>query len=402
MDEAGRRAAGAEKDDSRIDSGRLHMSARKTAELPRPRSSTSAPLARRLVDMSGAIASLIVREHGPGELLQRLSDPFWFQAFGCVLGVPWQSHNMTTAVCSALKEAARKHGRDLGVVVCGGKGATCRKTPDEIRRACDRTGDQAEPLIYASRLTSRVDSMCVQDGFDLYHHTFLFVPGSGAWAVVQQGMNSGRRVARRYHWNSLRLRNFVSDPHAAIACDRQGSVLNLVAGECEKHRQAVTALTREHPDRVMREVQSFLQRSAMLNGNGRSKKTAAANGAAQQRLRLRDLNSVALRKVLLKTHQGQACDFEELLSEPGLTADSLRTLSLLAEAIYQAPASRRDPALHRLIDGGKAGQPYETHRLLYDRSLDRLRSFVENARLADNDKAKALKALTDFTTRLSR
>src|SRR5438309_1371753 len=232
--------------------------ARQTAELPLHSGSAPVWLFRRMVDLAGAIGTLIVRDAGPAELLRRLSDPFWFQAFGCVLGFDWHSSGVTTTVCGALKEAARRCGGDLGLVVCGGKGATSRKTPDEIRRACDRSGDPAEPLVYASRLAAKVDSAAVQDGYQVYHHCFLFVPGRSSWCVVQQGMNTELRYARRYHWLSERLPSFVADPHAAVACDRRGAALNLVAGEGERHRQALTAVSREHPDRILRELRPML------------------------------------------------------------------------------------------------------------------------------------------------
>ena len=170
------------------------MQSRKIADLPLHTGSAPAWLFRRMVEMAGAIGTLIVREDGPEELLRRLSDPFWFQAFGCVLGFDWHSSGVTTTVCGALKEAARRQGRDLGIVVCGGKGATSRKTPEDIRRACERSGDDAEPLLRASRLAAKVDSAAVQDGFELYLHGFV-VTDDGKWAVIQQGMN-GERMPR--------------------------------------------------------------------------------------------------------------------------------------------------------------------------------------------------------------
>jgi hypothetical protein len=181
--------------------------------------------------MAGAIGILIVRDGGPEELLRRLSDPFWFQAFGCVLGFDWHSSGVTTTVCAALKEAARTCGGDLGLVVCGGKGATGRKTPDEIRLACERSGDDAATLVQASRLAAKVDSAAVQDGYQVYHHCFCIAPRRNAWCVVQQGMNTDLRYARRYHWLSEQLTSFVCEPHAAVACDRRAAALNLVAGE---------------------------------------------------------------------------------------------------------------------------------------------------------------------------
>src|SRR5690349_19722382 len=200
------------------------MASRKTADLPLHSGRAPAWLFRRMVSLAGAIGTLIVRDAGPQELLRRLSDPFWFQAFGCVLGFDWHSSGVTTTVCGALKEAARQCGGDLGIVVCGGKGATSRKTPDDIRRACDRTGDPAETLLHASRLAARVDGAALQDGYQLYHHCFVFAPGRGAWCVVQQGLNAQARYARRYHWLSERLPSFVAEPHAAVACDRRGPV----------------------------------------------------------------------------------------------------------------------------------------------------------------------------------
>src|SRR5262245_29512060 len=202
------------------------MPARKTAELPLHRGSAPAWLFRRMVTMAGAVGTLVVRDGGPRELLRRLSDPFWFQAFGCVLGFDWHSSGVTTTVCGALKEAAKKCGPDLGIVVCGGKGAASRKPPDEIRRACDRSGDAADTLLAASRMAAKVDGAAVQDGYELYHHCFLFVPGAGAWCVVQQGMNGKARFARRYHWLSETMPSFVAEPHAAVACDKRGPAPN--------------------------------------------------------------------------------------------------------------------------------------------------------------------------------
>jgi uncharacterized protein len=216
-------------------------SSRRTADLPLHSGRAPAWLFRRMVDMAGAIGVLIVRDGGPAELMRRLSDPFWFQAFGCVLGFDWHSSGVTTTVCGALKEAARTCGSDLGLVFCGGKGAASRKTPEQIRRACDRSGDAAEPLVHASRLSAKVDSAAVQDGYQVYHHCFCFAPGTGAWCVVQQGLNTELRYARRYHWLSAQLPSFVADPHAAIACDRRGAALNLVAGEGDDHRSIPSA-----------------------------------------------------------------------------------------------------------------------------------------------------------------
>jgi hypothetical protein len=380
------------------------MGTRKTADLPLHSGSAPAWLFRRMVEMAGAIGTLIVEDGGPLELLRRLSDPFWFQAFGCVLGFDWHSSGVTTTVCGALKEAARKRGRDLGMVVCGGKGATSRKTPDDIRRACEQSGDPAESLIHASRLAARVDSTAVQDGYELYHHCFFFIPGQGIWCVVQQGMNATERYARRYHWLSEVMPSFVSEPHAAVACDQRGEVLNLVAGESERHRQALTALSREHPDRVVREIAALREDPYLPLFDGPAAPAKKARAALclppRHTLQPSDLDPSAIRKVLIKTYERQASEFEQLLGEPGLGAQTLRSLSLIAEVIYNAPASRRDPAAYSFAHGGKDGHPYRVNRALYDANLDRLRQTIQRARVGQTDKVKALKALAAFTARL--
>jgi hypothetical protein len=358
-----------------------------------------------MVAMAGAISTLIVRDAGPQELLRRLSDPFWFQALGCVLGFDWHSSGVTTTVCGALKEAAQRYGGDLGIVVCGGKGATSRKTPDDIRRACERTGDPADALVRASRLAAKVDSAAVQDGYQIYHHSFFFVPGRPAWCVVQQGLNPAAGYARRYHWLAERLPSFVADPHAAVACDRRGDVLNLVAGEGEAHRQSLADLAREHPDRTLREIGSLLRGPHLPLFDGPVPATGPSEPdlrlPARHSLSLSDLDPSSLKKVLVRTYERQATHFEQLLGEPGIGPQALRSLSLIAEVIYQAPASRRDPAAYSFAHGGKDGHPYPVNRDLYDANLERLRQAINGARIGQSDKVAALRALAAFTARLA-
>src|SRR4051812_12778652 len=194
-------------------------------------------LFQRMVPLAREIVVHIVGEYGPLEVLRRLSDPYWFQAFGCVLGFDWHSSGLTTTVCGALKEGVRGLERDLGLHVAGGKGATSRKTPGEVAAACETLSRDPGSLIRASRLSAKVDSAAVQDGYQLYHHSFFFTPG-GSWCVVQRGRNAANAMARRYHWMSDGLRTFVSDPHAAVCCDARAPALNLVAAEGEPLRAA--------------------------------------------------------------------------------------------------------------------------------------------------------------------
>jgi hypothetical protein len=378
------------------------MPPRKTADLPLHDGHAPVWLMRRMVQMAGAIGTLIVRDGGPEELLRRLSDPFWFQAFGCVLGFDWHSSGVTTTVCGALKEACRQYGSDLGLVVCGGKGATSRKTPDDIRRACDRSGEDAGPLIRASRLAGKIDSAAVQDGYQLYHHCFLFAPHRGLWGVVQQGMNTATRYARRYHWLSEQMPGFVTDPHAAVACDRRGATLNLVAGEADAHRAAVAALSREHPERVLREVRPLLKDEHLPLFDGLEPEPAGdgLKMPAHHELSLRHLDPSSLRKVLLNTYERQAQDFEQLVGEEGVGPHTLRSLSLIAEVVYNALASRRDSAAYSFAHGGKDRQPYRFNRALYDANLERLRQAIDRAKIGQTDKVEALRSLAEFTARL--
>ena len=235
---------------------------RGTAELPLHGGAAPPWLFKRMKKLAGAITMAVVDEYGPEEMLRRLADPWWFQAFGCVLGFDWHSSGLTTVTCGAMKEAARELGKDLGIFVAGGKGSTSRRTPQEIAEAADRHAlPAAGRLIHASRLAAKVDSAAVQDGFQLYHHSFFFAP-SGAWCVVQQGMNPASRSARRYHWLAERLRDFVCEPHNAIstltgadepestpkagtgASPRQSRLplLNMVAAEAEANRRASAEL----------------------------------------------------------------------------------------------------------------------------------------------------------------
>jgi uncharacterized protein len=182
----------------------------------------------RMVSLSREIVIYLASEYGTADLLRRLSDPFWFQAFGCVLGFDWHSSGVTTTVCGAVKEGIKDIGAELGFFAAGGKGGVSRKTPHQIADACDRLGRDAQPLVYASRIAAKVDSAAVQDGYQLYHHVFFFT-AAGEWCVVQQGMNDANRMARRYHWLSASVTSFVDEPHEAVCCDARGETLNLVA-----------------------------------------------------------------------------------------------------------------------------------------------------------------------------
>ena len=326
-----------------------------------------------MTSLSREIALAIVAEEGPAGLLRRLSDAVWFQAFECVLGFDWHSSGVTTTVCGALKEGLRGID-DVGVTVAGGKGRASRRTPTEIAAACERSGLDAEPLVRSSRLSAKVDSSAVQDGFQVYHHTFLF-SGDGSWAVVQQGMNEETGLARRYHWHTPK--RFDADPHAAVAGPQQGEVLNLVAGEAEGNRRTGAALAREGPGPVIREI-------------GRMRELDMPHRHA---VRLADLDPSRVERVLEHAYEAQPEDYTQLLAVPGVGAKGLRALALVAELTYGEPASVRDPVSYAFAHGGKDGTPFPVDRSTYDATVESLRRALAEAKAGRTEKVAALKRL---------
>ncbi|MCS7236451.1 MAG: DUF763 domain-containing protein [Armatimonadota bacterium] len=331
-------------------------------------------LFERMTRLARAVVLALVEDSGPDEVLRRLSNPFWFQAFGCVLGFDWHSSGLTTTVCEALKQGLRGLEREVGLAVAGGKGAASRRTPDELRAYGDRFGFDAGHLIYASRLTAKVDNNAVQDGYQLYHHTF-FVTRSGAWAVVQQGMREADRTARRYHWLGEAVRDFVCEPHAAVCAERIGPTLNLVARESEAARKTITELSRQRPERLVPELHKALRLPS------------------RHQLLVSDLNPKKVGRILLRTYEAQAAHFEALLALRGVGARTLRALALLSELLAGAPPSWRDPARFSFAHGGKDGHPYPVDRDTYDRTVAVLEDAVCRARVGQTDRLEALRRL---------
>jgi hypothetical protein len=334
-----------------------------------------------MVRLAREILAHLVAEYGPEEVLRRLSDPFWFQAFGCVLGFDWHSSGVTTTVCGALKDAVRDRQADFGLYVAGGKGATSRRTPGEITAACEVLSREPDPLVKASRLAAKVDNTAVQDGHQLYHHTFLFT-ASGSWCVVQQGMSDVTRTARRYHWLSEGLTSFVDEPHAAVCCDARGAQLNMVASESAATRVAVTELAAQPPHELL----SLFERVPSLFM------------PARHEVGLADIDPGRLRKVLLRTYEQPPEDFASLLGTAGLGPKSLRALALTAEVIYGAAASTRDPARFAFAHGGKDGTPHPVDRATYDGTIEVLRCALRRAKVDPSERIRALKRLAAFAT----
>jgi uncharacterized protein len=280
-----------------------------------------------------------------------------------------------------VERRAAELSKETGLYVAGGKGKTSRKTPQEIETACWQLGRNPEPLVRASRLSAKVDSAAVQDGFQIYHHSFFF-SSDGTWAVVQQGMNESSGMARRYHW--LPPGRFDSDPHAAIAGERKQDVLNLVASEAEGNRQIAVALSRENPTKVISELTQM--RSLEM--------------PRHHQVRLNDLHPDRLARVLLTSYEQQPRDYATLLAVPGMGAKGLRALALVAELTYGEPASVRDPVSYSFAHGGKDGTPYQVDRSTYDATIESLRRAVSDARAGYSEKSAALKRLAGVQRQL--
>ncbi|MBI2910006.1 MAG: DUF763 domain-containing protein [Chloroflexi bacterium] len=334
-------------------------------------------LFQRMVQLARQVAIVIVEEKGPEEVLRRMADPFWFQAFGCVLGFDWHSSGVTTTVCGALKEGIKGLEKDLGLFVAGGKGKTSRQTPAQITAFGEAISLDPEPLVYASRMSAKVDSAAVQDGYQLYHHVFIFT-AAGAWAVVQQGMNEANRYARRYHWLSDSVADLVCEPHSAVCCDSTGEPLNLVAEESAGARATIAEIvSQEKPEKLILDL----------------KRLKSLSLPPRHEVRLEDINPERLDKIFLATYDRQPEDFEALLGLPGVGAKTLRALSLLSEIVHGVPASFRDPARFSFAHGGKDGYPYPVDRETYDKSVDLLRRAIGQAAIENSGKQEAEKRL---------
>jgi len=363
---------------------------RRIAHLPLHGGKAPGWLFQRMHRMAGSVVQLIVADQGPAEMLRRLADPLWFQAFGCVLGFDWHSSGLTTVTCGALGEAYRRMGADLGIHVAGGKGGASRKTPEQITRVAERRSLQGDRLVYASRMAAKVDSAAVQDGYQIYTHHFLFTDDN-EWCVVQQGMNDANGYARRYHWLGSAVSDFVCEPHNAVASPPADPelLLNMVAREADQSRDRSAELSRVHPDQLLREITA-----------GPSLFMPVHHPVTPA-----DINTGRLDRILRSTFERQPKDFENLLGCPGVGPKTIRSLALLSELIYDTPACRRDitrrwtpsdPPTFTYAHGGKDGHPFPVDRATYDKSIAILESAVRRAKIDPAGKDQALFRLSKW------
>ena len=333
-------------------------------------------LAERMTQLGTAITEAVVQDYGASAFLSRLSDPFWFQALGAVMGMDWHSSGITTSVMGALKRGLTPRANELGIYICGGRGRFSRNTPQELRSIAEGRGFDGEAMVRNSRLTARIDNNAIADGFQIYLHSFI-VTSDGEWAVVQQGLNDRSGMARRYHWHSAAVRDFVAEPHSAIVGENQGTIMNLVDAQAKPAQTALLDIARENPDTTLRAA-----RHLRLPGH--------------HEVRAEKIDLKRLGAVLAVAYERDLHQFAELLLLEKLGPRTLQSLALIAEVVHGAPSRFTDPARFSFAHGGKDRHPFPVPLKTYDESLNCLRTSLELAKLGDKDRLEGFRRLEGF------
>lgn len=347
-----------------------------TANLPLHWGKAPRYLFKRMEKLACEITKVIIEEYGPEEMLNRLADPYWFQSFGCVLGYDWHSSGVTTTVCGALKSGLKDIQEELGFFVAGGKGGTSRKTPSEIINWQEKASlnFDSNKLVHTSRMTAKVDSAAIQDGYQLYHHNFFFT-NEGNWTVVQQGMNTQNRYARRYHWSSNKFTSFTEEPENKICDDKKyEKVLNLTSSKSNSAKDLILEIGKERPGKITREYEKIVTLSM----------------PSREWVSTSDIKPKNLKKILTKTYEKQPKNFESLLGMKGMGPKSIRALTLISEIAYGTKADWEDPVKYSFAHGGKDGYPFPVDRDTYDKSINALKIAIQKAKIGKNEKKNML------------
>ena len=378
------------------------------ADLPLHTGTVPKWLADRMMNLGTLIIESLIINYGRKEVLTRLSDPLWFQSLGTVMGMDWHSSGITTSVMYALKRGLNPRAKDLGIVICGGRGKYSRKTPDELTFLAQATGLNGDDLIRSSKLCAKVDNTAVQDGFQLYQHNFILTK-EGDWAVVQQGMNVDEKKARRYHWCSPNLKSFIEEPHTGVTGENLGKILNLTDKNASPTRSSILEISKENPDKMLSEIKQIINSddSSISFGYGGSSKSILTISKPQiimensrnivlpshHEVRKEDVNLKRLGGVLATAYENQPETFETLLLTPGLGPRTLQSLTLVSEVIHGTPSRFTDPARFSFAHGGKDGHPFPVPLKIYDESIRVLSNCIEKSRMGYNEKSDCLKRL---------
>ena len=403
------------------------------ADLPLHTGTVPRWLADRMMVLGTLITESLVENFGPEEVLVRLSDPLWFQSFGAVMGMDWHSSGITTSVMYALKRGLNPRAKELGIYVCGGRGKYSRMTPDELIQIAGQEGLNGDELVRDSKLVAKVDNNAVQDGFQLYQHNFILTK-SGQWAVVQQGMNTAEKKARRYHWCSSDLRSFVEEPHTAVVGENRGKILNLTDKQADGARNNILEMSHENPERMIKEIEQIGKPASemilMQNGGVALRQAQGPQKHIQGSLfpelektnkpeqiqttgrsiimpahhdvQAQDVDLKRLGGVLATAYENQPKDFESLLLTPGLGPRTLQSLALVSEVIYGTPSRFTDPARFSFAHGGKDGHPFPVPLKIYDESIRVLRDSIEKSKLGYKDKSDCIRRLHETALNIEK
>ena len=346
------------------------------ADLPLHGGRVPSWLAQRMTTLGTAITEAVVHDYGTSGFLSRLSDPFWFQALGAVMGMDWHSSGITTSVMGALKRGLTPRANELGLFICGGRGRHSRNTPNELRLLGEQRGFDADALVRTSRLTARIDNNAIADGFQIYLHNFVLT-ADGEWAVVQQGLNDRTGMARRYHWHSPSVRDFVSEPHTGIVGENQGTIMNLVDVHAKPAQSALLEIAHERPEKTLQAARHLKL-------------------PAHHDVREKDVDLKRLGAALAVAYEKDLHDFAELLLVETLGPRTLQSLALVAEVVHGAPSRFSDPARFSFAHGGKDRHPFPVPLKTYDASLNVLRTALDAAKVGDKEKLEGFRRLNRF------
>lgn len=386
-------------------------------------------LVKRMIRLSYAISKVIIDEYGQREFLKRLSDPLWFQAFGCVLGFDWHSSGVTTVVTGVLKQSIKENVHSISIA--GGKGKRSLDTKNEIPLLAEKnynlSSSKIDELLYASKIAAKIDNAALQDGYSLYHHV-IFFDEYGNWAIVQQGMNSSNKMARRYHWISDNLKSFVTEPHVGIISEnRNPNTLNMTSIDSNENQKICVDLVNSNINNLQSSVYKVLEitkKNASTkintldnwivpqidNTNNHAASTMESQGEYKSNNRV-NMKSNSLREhyemprrldwnIFRKAYDIQPKNYEQLISIPGIGPSSVRALSLIGEIIFGTSASWQDPVKYNFAHGGKDGVPYPVARKIYDKSISYLYSAIERAEIQREERIDTLKKLAEFSNRM--
>lgn len=344
-----------------------------TADLPLHYGYVPQWLYERMSKLGFSVLEVLLSDYGKDEVIRRMSDPFWFQCFGAVMGMDWHSSGVTTSVMGALKRIVNPNAKSLGIYICGGKGKLSKETPNELLKISETTGLNGNDLVRASKLSAKVDNTAIQDGYQLYTHNFI-LSDEGKWAVIQQGMNVANKTARRYHWHSENIKSFVEEPHTGIQGINQGQILNLTSQNAAENRKGILEISHTNSEKIMQDFARLIL-------------------PAHHDIRASDVDLKRLGTLLYMTRETNPENFEELLLLKGVGPRTLQSLALVSEVIHGAPSRFRDPARFSFAHGGKDGHPFPVPLKIYDETIHILQKGIEKSKLGNSDKLKSVEKL---------